>query len=379
MRIIAFTGTGGSGVSTLAAATALALSAGGTPTLAFGLGRGLSAAFDVVLGPAPSQVATGLDAVEAGAGGGPDEFCDWLEDLFEWRGIDTALAADIAALPGLNHIGRLLELESFAAGGSYEAIVVDGAPLGQFLDLPAGLDAAARWLDRLFAPRQQTVLEPFLRMFAGDYAAAGNDVLDRGRELLGRLVSLRDTLTDAETSTVRLVTLPERRAQTEVMQALSVLSLFTYNTDAVIVNKLLPDSVTDPFFEEERREQGESLRKMAALSSMPLLSAALSASPPRGAAALAALAAGLYRELDAGAVFVEGATRSLERNGDGYVLHLRVPHVTRDQLRLEQMEDALAVHVNGRRCVLRLPGELRYHEAQSWALEGEDLRVSFVI
>lgn len=379
MRVILFTGTGGSGVSTLAAATAVALARGGTRTLAFGLGRGLGAAFNAALGSPPSEVESGLEAVEAGAGGAPDEFCDWLEDLFDWRGIDTALAADIAALPGLNHIGRLLELQKLVAGGRYEAIVVDGAPLGQFLDLPAGLDAAARWLDRLLAPRQQTVLEPFLRMFAGDYAAAGDDVLERGRELLSRLASLRDTFTDHEVSTVRLVTAPERRAQEEVTQALSVLSLFTYNTDAVIVNKLLPDAVRDPFFEGERRAQGEVLWGLASLGPMPLFSAALSAAPPQGLSALGALAGGVYGQRDAGAVFVKGTARSLDRDGEGYVLRLRVPHVSRDQLQLEQMEDALAVHVNGRRCVLRLPGELRYHEARSWALEGDDLRVSFVI
>jgi arsenite-transporting ATPase len=157
MRIIIFSGKGGSGVSTLAAATAVASAQAGRRTLAFGLGPGLGHAFAAPLTAKPERATDNLDAVEGHRRGASDEFRDWLEQLLEWRGMEAGLADDLSALPGMNHVGRLLDLQSHAASEHYDVIVVDGAPLSQFLDLPAALDASARWLERIFAPRQSNV------------------------------------------------------------------------------------------------------------------------------------------------------------------------------------------------------------------------------
>ena len=152
MRIIIFSGKGGSGVSTLAAATAVVSASAGRRTLAFGLGPGLGHAFGVTLTAKPARIADNLDAVEGHRRGAEDEFRDWLEQLLEWRGMDADLSDDLAALPGMNHVGRLLDLQAHIASEKHDVIVVDGSALAQFLDLPAALDAAARWLERIFAP-----------------------------------------------------------------------------------------------------------------------------------------------------------------------------------------------------------------------------------
>ncbi len=96
MRVILFTGRGGSGVSMVAAATAAALAKGGQRTLAFGLGSGLGDALGAELTHEVSEIAPGLFALEAGHGQDePDEFRDWLEDLLDWRGIEPELAEDL--------------------------------------------------------------------------------------------------------------------------------------------------------------------------------------------------------------------------------------------------------------------------------------------
>src|SRR2546428_1045610 len=205
MRIILITGRGGSGGSPIAGATAVTLAGSGRRTLAFGLGSGLGGALGVPLTHEPSEVAPNLLALETRHGDDePDEFRDWLEALREWRGVDPELAGDLGALPGASQIGSMLNLAGQAEDGGYEAIVVDGLPLEQFLDLPPSLDAAARWLERLFEPRQSNVFEPFVRMFAADYAEAGEEMLVIGRALLGRIAALRDLLTDPDVTTARL-------------------------------------------------------------------------------------------------------------------------------------------------------------------------------
>ena len=377
LRLIVFTGKGGSGASTLAAGTAALAAEAGRRTVAFGLGRGLGVAFDARLASEPAVLSDSLRAVEALAGSAePDEFREWLEDLLDWRGMDVSLAEDLAGMPGLSHISRLLELAHYAEDPGYEVLVVDAGPLEQFLDLPAALDAAGRWLDRLFAPRQQTVFDPFVRVFAADYASAGEDVLDRGRDLLGRLAGLRRLLQDGSVSAVRIVTTPDRTAASDVRQAIAALSLYCYAVDAIVVSPLLPQ-VGDPFFGSVRAEQEATIKELEGSAGMPVLRSRLLPAPPRGIDAVAALARAAYARHDPLAVMHSPEEHSFTQEGDAYVMRLALPFALREDLQVEQLDDGVAVHLNGRRCVFPLPEEARDREAASWSFQESVLRIAF--
>lgn len=377
MRVIVFSGKGGSGVSTIAAATAAALAAAGKRTLAFGIAKGLGRAFDVPLGLAVSRVLPNLDAAEGTSGyGGPDEFRDWLESLLDFRGMDVELAEDLAGLPGVNHLARLLELERLASSGGYDVLVLDAAEVGQFLDLPAALDAAARWLERLFAPRQQTLFETFGRALVADYASAGDEVFESGRALLSRLADFRDLLADPAVSTVRIVVRPERGALADVEEALAVLSLFSCRVDAVIVNQVLPPEVTDPFFARMRAAQQAFDEGLVRLElPQALLTLALAPEPPHGAEALRALGQTLYAAAAPDAILAETPGHTVEREASQYILNVVLPFARRESLRLEEMDEGIEVQLNGRRCVITLPEDVEYAAASSWAYEDGVLRV----
>lgn len=379
MRIIVFTGNGGAGVSTLAAATAIAIANNGRRTLAFGLSAGIGAAFGQALTTDPKVVSNNLQALEGRQRyDEPDEFRDWLEDLLDFRGMEVALAEDLAALPGMNHVGRLLELEQLAGTGDFDSIIVDGSALVQFLDLPPALDAAARWLERLFAPRQSNVFEPFLRVFAGDYAEKGEDVLERGRELLGRLAGLRELLTNPEISSVRIVLNAGGSALAAAEEAVAALSLFSHPVDVILLNRILPPEVGDPFFAEMKLERVQALRDTAAaVSPMPVIPVALAARAPCGVEQLAALAGGLYGERLPDDVLYTLDGHSFQKQDGRYVISLALPFAKRDDVTLEQIDEAVEVHLNGRRCVLSLPEEVRHREAASWAFEPPLLKITF--
>ena len=378
MRIIIFTGKGGSGVSTLAAATAVASAQAGKRTLAFGLGPGLGHAFGTRLSAKPHELAANLEAVEGHRRGDEDEFRDWLEQLLEWRGMDADLADDLSALPGMNHVGRLLDLQSHVVSEKYDAVVVDGEPLSQVLDLPAALDAAARWLERLFAPRQSNVFEPFLKVFAGDYATAGEDVLERGRELLGRLAALREEFSDPGVTSVRIALTPDAPSVDAAEQAVAALSLFSYGVDALLVNKVMPETVRDPFFHAARDEHQETLRGITqAVSPLPVLGVGMRSPAPRGLEALGALAADLYAGRDPLAVWHKGPEHTVTRAGSQYLMNVAMPFARKEEISLEQTDNGVIVHLDGHRCVLPLPREARFYENASWAYDAGVLRVTF--
>jgi arsenite-transporting ATPase len=379
VRIIVFSGKGGSGVSTIAAATAAAVAEAGGKVLAFGLGEGLGASLGQALAPEPARIHPGLWAAESRRRHDcTEELREWVGDLLEWRGVESGLAEDLVALPGVSQVSHLLALESHVAAGAFETIVADAGPLGQFLDLPPALDAAARWLDRLFAPREQTIFEPFLRAFAGDYATAGDDILERGRGILTRLAGLRDVLTDSSITSVRLVTTPDPAAIEDIRRSLACLTLFGYGVDALMVNRVISPEVTDPFFIGLRQQEEAAFNELGGVAApIPVLAINLAPAPPRDLGALVKLAGAAYAGRQAANILHQGPGRLLLQADGRDVLRLSLPFARREDLGLEQTEDSVEVHLDGRRCVLPLPPHLRYRQAQSWAYEEGELRVTF--
>jgi arsenite-transporting ATPase len=215
-------------------------------------------------------------------------------------------------------------------------------------------------------------------MFAADYASAGEEILESGREFLGRLAELRDLLTDPSVTTMRLVLRPDESAVPDAKAALTALGLFSHAVDALVLNRLLPETVTDEFFGERRSEQTAATVGIEALTDgMPVLRAKLSPRTPRGLENLGRVAGELYGDRDPSAVLHQTTTHSFERRDGGYVMTLALPHAERKELAVEQLDGGVAVHVNGRRCVLSLPDEVVDREAASWSFEPPLLKVTF--
>ena len=377
MRIIVFTGRGGAGVSTLAAATAAAIADGGRRTLAFGVGPGLAAAFAAPLHHRPTPLAADLWAAEAAPDrhDDPGPFLAWLRDLFAWRDMDGTLADDIAALPGLVDLARLLALEEHIDSGGFDAVVIDCPALRHALDLLAALDAAARSLDRMFPPRQPTVLDPFLRALSG--STGGDDVYEVGRDLLFRLARLRGALADPESASVRLVLTPDRRSLPETQGAVAVLSLFTYPVEAAFCSRLLPED-TGSWFEDRRRDQKAALGYIGgSLAPLPVLPVPLQPRDVSGLPDLAALARLAYQEADPAAVLYQRPAQAFSSKDGDYVLTLALPFVRHEELVIERLDDALIVHLGERSRTFDLPPEVRDLDGVSSAFDGDTLRVTF--
>jgi arsenite-transporting ATPase len=379
VRSIVFTGRGGSGVSTLAAATAVALAAGGRKTLAFGLGRGLAAAFGKPLGPHPTLLNADLWGLEATrpSHDEPGPFLDWLRDLFLYRDMDETVADDIAALPGLVEIGCLLTLEERIESDDYDAAVVDLPALQHALDLLSALDSAARALERLFPERAPTVLDPFLRALSTQ-ANDGEAIYNTGRALLQRLSRLRDALS-ADSASVRLVCAADKASVSEAQRAVTELSLFAYPVDAAFCNRLYPADSGDWSKPRRKDEKAALAEARESLAPLPVLPVPLAPRDVSGLDGLAALAAQAYGDADAGAV-LRGAPASaggFERRDGSYVLSLALPFVERDALAIERLSDVVVVHVGDRSRTFDLPAEVRGLANVSSAFDGETLRVTF--
>lgn len=378
VRSIVFTGKGGAGVSTLAAATAAAIAESGRKTLAFGLEPGLASAFDNGLGERPRPLAADLWAMEAVPGrlDAPGPFLAWLRDLFGWRNMDETVADDIAALPGLVDLARLLTLEEHIASGEFEAIVVDCPAVRHTVDLLAALDAAARSLDRMFPPREPTVLDPFLRALSGN-STSGEDVYQAGRDLLLRLSRLHQTLADPESASVRLVLTADKASLAEAQRAVTALSLFAYPLDAAFCNRLLPEDA-GPWAKARRDDEQTALGQVGdSLGPLPVLPVPLQPRDVAGLRDLATLAVSAYGGADPADILHRGPVQAFSSRDSSYVLSLTLPFVRREELAIERLDDALIVHVGERSRMFDLPAEVRAMHGVSSAFDGDTLRVTF--
>lgn len=385
MRVLAFTGKGGVGKTTTAAATAVAAAERGHRTLVLSTdsAHSLADALDTALGDRPVEVVPGLwgqqlDArarFEAGWG----EIRGYLARVLDWAGVATVEAEELTLIPGLEELLALTDLVDLAAGDDYDLLVVDCAPTAETLRLLSLPDVLSWWIDRLFpiGRRVTRVVGPLVHQLAG-VPVAGDPVFVAVERLNHRLQDVRALLADPDRTSVRLVVTPERVVVAEARRTATYLALFGYRVDAVVANRLLPDDVTDPWFDEWRLAQANQLADIEiGFAPLPVLRAPLAPVEPVGVKALGAHAEALYGDSDPVARLHEGAVLDLTADGDRFVLSIELPFVAKGEVDLVRRPDELICTVGPYRRALVLPDSLRHRRVVDAALRDGRLRVTF--
>jgi len=363
-RTMLYTGKGGVGKTSVAAATARRTAAAGLRTLLVSTdpAHSLADVLDAPVGPDPTEVGPRLWAQELDAQlllertGAPR---DWLAGLLD--GGPTTVAADALTVPpGLDELLRLLALGRHFEAGHHDVLVVDCAATGETLRLLAFPDLARRSLQRI-GP--------------GDRGGAASGAREAG--LLRELVALNEVLTDHEHVTVRLVMTPDRVGLREARGTLTHLALYGYRTDAVVVNRVIPDDA-GPYFAGWRARQGTQLAAIrAAFPRVPVLCAPLAPDEVVGDAALDALGDVLFAGHDPAAVLAGGPAQELVLTRDGATLRLDLPFATAQDVRLTQVGLELVVRTGGQRRALALPPALADYRPREATVRDGALHVDF--
>ena len=385
MRIILFTGKGGVGKTSVASATALHCAASGRKTLVMSTdpAHSLADAFGVALGPEPAEVAPNLWAEQIDPQARLEE--NWREirrhavALLNWAGLGEVEAEELALIPGLDEIFSLADVKRYYDEGPYDVVVVDCAPTGETLRLLSLPDVISFYMERIFPIERRVMgaIRPVARRLS-TLPLPDDAVYAAVRRFYDRLAGVKEVLTDARTTSVRLVVNAEAMVIAEARRTFTYLNLFGYRVDAVIANRLLPDEVEDPYFARWKELQAEHLATIErSFDPVPVLKARLRAAELIGSPALAALGDELYADLEAGAVLFEDAPMTTVRDGDFYVLTLRLPFVEREELDLALKGDELFVRVGPYRRTILLPRMLATREVISARLSGERVEVRF--
>ena len=386
MRILLFTGKGGVGKTTVAAATAVRAAQAGLRTIVVSTdpAHSLADAFDAPLDDRPSPVAENLWGQQLNARVRFEETWEdvrrYMVDVLDWAGADSLEAEELAVVPGLDEVFSLADIKQFATCGDYDLVVVDCAPTAETIRLLSLPDVLGWYMDRVFdAQRRLTRLaRPVLSRFSG-LPVAGDQVFGGIKRFYERLEGVRELLTDGDITSARLVVNPERLVVAEARRTYTYLSLFGYHVDAVVVNRILPSALDHPWLGQWKTAQSAHLESIAdAFAPLPMLTAELADRELLGVDDLSAFAKDLYVDIDVSARLSHVEPLRVDAVGDALVLSVHVPFTERDDVRLGRTDQELFVSVGPHRRALVLPDSLVRREVGAARFEGDRLEVEFV-
>jgi arsenite-transporting ATPase len=384
MRTILYTGKGGVGKTSVAAATALKAARSGKRVLVMSTdpAHSLSDAFDAEVGPDPKEMASGLWAQEIDYSTMLEE--NWAEirhymtTLFEWQGADALAAEELAMLPGMDELFGLLMVRRHWREGLYDALIVDAAPTGETLKLLSLPDQIGWYVEKIFPIQRRvaSVVRPFARRTKSLPPLPEDSVFAAGQRFYEAILGVEEILTDRDNASIRLVANAEKMVIAEARRAYTYLNLYDYGVDAVVVNRLLPDEVSDPYFASWRDAQERHLQTISdSFSPIPILKARLFDREMYGLDALTALAEEVFEGVEPLELLFRGATHEIVRNGDGYEVILNLPLAEKRDLDLWKRGAELFVRVGTHKRNILLPDSMARLSATGASIEDGRLRV----
>jgi arsenite/tail-anchored protein-transporting ATPase len=304
---------------------------------------------------------------------------EYAVEVFSTQGLDEVLADEVANPPGMDEVASLMWIKHYAERDEHDVLVVDCAPTGETLQLLTFPDAAKWWLDKIFPweRRVMRVARPILQPMI-DMPLPNDEVFASLKDLLIDLEGMKKVLTDSSVTTIRIVLNLEKMVVKEAKRAFTYLSLFGYVTDAVIVNRRLPEAVQDPLF---RKWQGIHQRYAneveQSFSPIPILTVPLFDREVVGLDMLALMADVVYGDRDPAERFYDEAPQRVEKRGQEYVLALRLPFAERREVELARHDGELLVTLGSYRREISLPRVLAQRPTLGAAIEDGELRVRF--
>jgi len=397
MRVVLFTGKGGVGKTTTAAATAVHAARCGVKTLVVSAdpAHSLADALGVSLEARPTEVSAGLFGQQVDPRARSErswrEIQEYLVVALDELGVDPLAADELTELPGADEVFSLLEVRDQVRHGPWGLVVVDCAPSAETLRLLAVPEVLTRYVRRLLPMERRIarIVGVTRRPGWGSGSAAGmplpgDGVVEAAERFAAELAGVQEVLRSAATS-VRLVLTAESVVLAETRRTWTALAMHGFAVDAVVANRLFDAGSTDAWQQGWARTQAQVLTEAeTSFAPVPVQRARYTAAEPVGFAALAELGESLY-----GPAVPEAAAALLappalpdpfvvEREEAGFVLRLTLPLADRKDLDLGRRGDDLVVTVEGRRRVLALPSALRRCQVAGAQLRDGALAIRFV-
>jgi arsenite-transporting ATPase len=383
-RIILFTGKGGVGKTTVAAATALQCAEMGKKTLVISTdpAHSLGDALDKQLSPEPQEIAPNLFAQELDVYYSMKKY--WgnvrtlLLQVFQWQGVSNMVAEELAALPGMEEASAFLWLDNYVEAKEYDVIIIDSAPTGETLTLLTLPQTVQWWMTRAF-PFQKAAVQTVgaaVRTFTGIPLDKGFMELDNLFEKLQRMQRL---MTNPDVASIRLVMNPERMVIQEARRAYTYLQMYGFSVDGVVVNRIMPLTSSDnSFFADYTASQKKYLTEIEeSFAPLPMLKVPHAGKEVFGLDLLREIGKNLYTKHNPIDFYYKEKPFELVQDGKNYVLKTKLPFTNESEFELKRLSDEVVIQIKNRRKNIFLPRFLAYYTLEKHTFADSWLTMTF--
>lgn len=384
-RIIIFTGKGGVGKTSVAAAHARKASLQGKKTLLVSadMAHNLGDLFELPIGREITQIDRNLQALEI-----DPEY--EMEHNFSYlmRAIDRMLPNksadqedfDLSMIPGIEELFSLLRIQQLYESKEYDLIVVDCAPTGETLSLLKFPELFSWYMEKLFPVGKfaMRVLHPVSqKLFKVELpdGKAMNDI----EKLYAKLYELQELLKNKEVTSIRLVTMPEKMVVEETKRNYMYLNLYNYNVDAIFINRILPKDVNLPFFDEWLRVQSSYITELEQVfGNIPLFRIKWYEEEITGMKCLDRLVKDVLTEEDCLDILTTVRNEEYEKTDEGYLLKVYLPCVNKQDLILHETGTDIVIRIGNFKRSIPLPNALRRFQVTGAKISEDYLGIRFV-
>ena len=370
MRILLFSGKGGVGKTSLAAATGLELSRLGYRTLVMSVdpAHSLADAFDIETElfhgktgdpyTINERLAIHEVNIQKEIKRHWKEISAYVVSVLRTTGISDVEAEELAILPGMEELSALMYVNQFRREERYDVIVLDCAPTAEsmrFVSMPTTLEW---YMKHIFAFQRGLLkaVRPIANRVA-PFELPSDDYFANIQNLFGRLEGVDELLEDPQITSVRLVTNPERMVLRETQRAFVYFTLHGLAVDGILVNRVLPPEVTDAYFQEWRASQARILEEIDAyFAPVPVKRIPLFTHEVLGRERLEELARALYTTgEDPAAIGRTEAPYTFAKRDGHYEIRLQLPFAAKGEVGLFKKGDELVVEIGTLRRHIGLP------------------------
>lgn len=384
MRVILYTGKGGVGKTSVAAATAIKLADEGKRVLIMSTDQAhsLSDSLGIPLGYQPIQVIENLEAMEvdvvAQSEAAWGNLKDFMKNLLTSRVEGGIEAEELLVFPGLEELFSLFTILEYYEKGAYDVLIVDCAPTGETLSLLKYPEMFGLLIEKLLPAKRKMakIAGPFVQKVT-KIPMPGDGVFDDVERLMDHLERLQTLMLDKTVVSLRLVSTPEKIVVTETQRNYTWLQLYNYNVDAVIVNKVYPDEALKGYFNQWVKLQAEGLKILnESFPEVPIFKLELQPHELKSVPVLREIGT-LYESFDPAAVLSLKESFKLSTRDNVHILEIALPFANKTDLDLGQIDGQLHIAVQNEKRCFQLPKVLVNLNIQSAKFEDGILVIEF--
>lgn len=385
MRIILYTGKGGVGKTSIAAATALKCARDGHKTLVVSTdaAHSLGDSLDTKLSPEPLELEKNfwvqeidsIHEVEQGWG----KVQQYLTELFTAKSVKDITTEELTVFPGMEDLLSLLRILSYYKEKTFDVIIIDCAPTGETLALLSFPDMLRWWMDKLFPMKRKAIklVRPVVEPLLG-IPMPSDGVMGEIDKIYNQLDEMRQILSDRDITSIRIVVNPEKMVIKEAQRSFTYLNIYDFNVDAIIINRVIPDNVTDKYFKLWKEIQKKYIEMISeAFSPVPIYHAPLFENEIVGLEMLQRMGNEVFNNENPIEIKYNIRTQEVKKDGNEYIFSIYMPFTDKRDLSLNQKGDELIVKTLNLKRNITLPKTLQSLNIKGAKFEEDTLIIRF--